>query len=194
VRRALTWLLLLPLVLLGSEAAHSLDFWLVSHDDGERAELLAETGHGYLELVPVAIAICGAVVVLALLGWALESRRGRRAPRLPFAPFALLPPIAFAVRELVERAAYHDDLHLEVFAEPVLLVGLAVQLPFSLLAFLVGRSLLRAAETLGVSLSGEAERSLLSPLPLPAPHFELSLPRLSPLALSHAVRGPPARR
>ena len=56
MRRALTWLLLVPLALLGSEAAHTVDYWLVEQDPGQRAALLAQTGHGYLDLLPAAIA------------------------------------------------------------------------------------------------------------------------------------------
>jgi hypothetical protein len=191
VRRALTWLLLVPLALLGSEAAHTVDYWLVERDPGRRAALLADTGHGYLDLLPAAIATCWAVVLLSLLGWALEGGRGRRAPVLPFAPFALLPPIAFAGRELIERASY-GELQPGVLLEPVFLVGLAVQIPFAVIAFLAGRALLHAATTLGAKLAKLPERRLLAPLDLTPPHVTLPLPRLSPLALSQPVRGPPA--
>jgi hypothetical protein len=191
VRRALTWLLLVPLALLGSEAAHAVDYWLIEQDPGQRAALLAETGHGYVELLPAAIATCWAVVLLALLGWALEGRRGRRAPVLPFAPFALLPPIAFAGRELIERATY-GELQPSLFLEPVLLVGLAVQIPFAVIAFLAGRALLHAAATLGAKLAKRLERRLLAPLQLASAGLDLPLPRLSPLAFAQAVRGPPA--
>ena len=191
MRRALTWLLLVPLALLGSEAAHSVDYWLVERDSDERAALLARTGHGYLDLLPAAIATCWAVVLLALVGWALEGGRGRRAPVLPFTPFALLPPIAFAGRELIERASY-GDLQPSVLFEPVFLVGLAVQIPFAVIALLVGRTLLRAATTLGAKLSKRPERRLKAPLALATAGLDLPLPRLSPLAFALAVRGPPA--
>ncbi len=191
VRRALTWLLLVPLALLGSEAAHSVDYWLVERDPGQRAALLADTGHGYLDVLPAAIATCWAVVLLALLGWALEGGRGRRAPVLPFAPFALLPPIAFAGRELIERAS-HGELQLSAVLEPVFLVGLAVQIPFAVVAFLAGRALLHAASALGAKLSRNRERGPLAPRKVPSAGLELSLPRLSPLAFAQAVRGPPA--
>jgi hypothetical protein len=190
VRRVLTWLLLVPLALLGSEAAHTVDYWLVEQDPGQRATLLAQTGHGYLDLLPAAIATCWAVVLLALLGWALEGGRGRRAPVLPFAPFALLPPIAFAGRELIERATY-GELQPSVVLEPVFLVGLAVQIPFAVVAFLAGRALLHAASSLGARLSRRPERRLLAPLELASAGLDLSLPRLSPLAFAQAVRGPP---
>jgi hypothetical protein len=193
VRRALTWLLLVPLALLGSEAAHTVDFWLVEQDPGQRAALLADTGHGYLGWLPAAIAMCWAVILLSLVGWALEGRRGRRAPQLPIAPFALLPPIAFAGRELLERAAY-GELQASYLVEPVFLVGLAVQIPFALAAFLAGRALLHAAATLGAKLSEQPERRLLAPLKLVAGGLELPLPRLSPLAFAQAVRGPPPSR
>jgi hypothetical protein len=191
VRRALTWLLLVPLALLGSEAAHAFDYWLLERDAGDRAALLAETGHGYLGWLPAAIAMCWAVVLLSLLGWALEAGRGRRAPVLPFAPFALLPPIAFAGRELIERAAY-GGLDAAALFESVFLVGLAVQIPFALAAFLVGRALVSAAATLGAKLAARQERPLLAPPVLAPAGVVFSLPRLSPLALARAVRGPPA--
>jgi hypothetical protein len=189
----MTWLLLVPLALLGSEAAHSVDFWLVEQDPGQRAALLADTGHGYLGWLPAVIAVCWAVVLLSLVGWALEGRHGRRAPALPIAPFAFLPPIAFAGRELLERAAY-GELQASFLVQPVFLIGLAVQIPFALAAFLAGRALLHAAATFGATLSEQPERRLLAPHELVAGGLELPLPRLSPLAFSQAVRGPPPSR
>jgi hypothetical protein len=193
VRRALTWLLLVPLALLGSEAAHTTNFWVVEPDSRERTALLAETGHGYIGWLPGVIAMCWAVVLLALLGWALEGGRGRHAPVLPFTPFALLPPIAFAGRELIERAAY-GDLHAATLVEPIFLVGLLVQIPFALAAFLVGRALLHAAASIGASLATRRERPLLAPAALVPAGIAPSLPRLSPLALARSERGPPAGR
>ena len=73
-------------------------------------------------------------------------------------------------------------------------IGLAVQIPFALLAFLAGRALLHAAATLGAKLSEQPERRLLAPHKLVAHGLELPLPRLSPLAFAQAVRGPPASR
>ena len=133
MRRAMTWLLIVPLALLGSEAAHGLDFWLAAPDPADRARLLPvdrsrrrgfrADGDRVLRAAPAARA-----------RWACArgARHGAVA-RLPFAPFAFLPLLAFALRELMERSSEHGELVLQTFTEPIVLSGLALQLPFALL-------------------------------------------------------------
>ncbi len=194
MRRAFTWLLVVPLALLGSDLAHGLDFWLAAPDREARARLLAQTGHAHEGLAPVAVGLCGLLIFLALLSRTLEARRGERSRRLPFAAFALLPPLAFALRELIERAAEQNALALHTFVEPVFVYGVALQLPFALLAFVVARALLSAAERIGAALVSGRD----APLSAAAVDFVFparpDLGRLSPLAFAVSGRGPPSRR
>ena len=54
MRRSLAWALTLPLVLLGTEAAHALAYEVVYPQ--AHARILLETGHGYLTWLPLALA------------------------------------------------------------------------------------------------------------------------------------------
>ena len=68
-------LLSIPLALAGWLTAHSVAYTLAAPDGHERAQLLAETGHGYLELEPLFVA-CGLVLVAA--GIFMSVRQGIR--------------------------------------------------------------------------------------------------------------------
>ncbi len=190
----MTWLLIVPLALLGSEAAHGLDFWLAAPDPADRARLLQSTGHGGEGFVPMAIAFCGLLLLLALVGRALEARCTEPSARLSFAPFAFLPLLAFALRELMERSSEHGELVLRTFTEPIVLSGLALQLPFALLAFLVGRALLSAVDRLGSALVGERRTPRLALSTVSLLPVATDVQRPSPLAFAVSGRGPPFRR
>ena len=64
MRRGLAWALTLPLVLLGTQAAHALAYDLVYPQ--AHARILLATGHGYLTWLPLALALAGAVALAAL--------------------------------------------------------------------------------------------------------------------------------
>ena len=49
----LLWSLAIPLCVAGSQVAHALAYRFVDRDPGARAELLATTGHQYLEYAPL---------------------------------------------------------------------------------------------------------------------------------------------
>jgi hypothetical protein len=193
VRRGLIWLLVAPLVVLGSQAAHALDYWFAAPHEHDRAELLAETGHGYLEQAPAAIALCLGLIVLALAGRFLRARGpGRPGGGLSLAPFAVLPLVAFALQEHLERLLHEGTFPAALLLDPIFLLGLALQLPFGYLGYLVGRALLGAADRLARSLGGRPAPGLALPPLLPAA-VSADVPRLSPLATRLASRGPPSR-
>lgn len=153
MRRRLTWLVALPAMLAGSQAAHALAYRLVFPDASVRLHVLALTGHGYLAWLPLALAVAGA---LGLVGFAFavgDVARGRHVRELTPAAFALLPPVTFVVQELVELSLHTGTVGWHAFAEPTFLPGLALQLPFALLAYLAARLLLRAAVRLGRALA-----------------------------------------
>jgi len=92
--------------------------------------------------------------------------------------FALAPPLAFLLQEAAERS-FAPPL------EPVVLLGLVLQLPFAVLAYLAARLLLRAAASLA-----PARRPHLRPArPVHAwPSFVAPRPAL---LLARHGRGPP---
>jgi hypothetical protein len=130
VQRTLAaWLVALPAAAGGVLAAHAAAYGLVGGG--------ADAAHGYL---PLAEASVCALLALGLVAAVLAAHAG--APGRPHAlAFALAPPLAFLLQETAERG----------FALPlerVVLVGLVLQLPFALLAYVAARLLLRAAAAL----------------------------------------------
>jgi hypothetical protein len=191
MRRALTWLLALPLVVAGSQAAHLLDYWFVEPDAHERAHLLASTGHAYFAYAPLAAAIGGAIVLLALTGAVIERASRGTAPCAPrTGVFGALPFVVFALQEHLERFLHDGGFPWTAALEPTFLLGLALQLPFGLLAYLLARLLLRAAAEVG-RLLAEHDRPARSRPDEPPVREATTLLALTPLACGFPVRGPP---
>ena len=149
MRRRLTWLVALPTILAGSQAAHALAYRIVFPQSTLRLHVLALSGHGYLAWLPLVLAAGAALAAVGLVTATLDTARGRAVGALPPLAFAVLPPLAFAVQELLELSLRSGHLDWRAFAAPTFLPGLALQLPFGLLAYLAARLLLRAAVAVG---------------------------------------------
>jgi hypothetical protein len=164
-RRALL-ALSLPLAAIGTLTGHAAGYALLG-STRQDAHV-----HGYLSFAPQFVAVCLGCVALALL-----LRVGGRLQGRPAAwPFALVPPLAFLAQELIERLVAGVPLHAMV--EPVVLVGLAAQLPVALVGFACARALMRVAD--------EAARTLV-------PVARLALPRVSLVAPRYAESPVPLR-
>jgi hypothetical protein len=156
--RRLAWLLSLALAAGGGLAAHVLAYRIAEPDPERRHHLLEETGHGYLDLRLVG----SLLVAIALLGFAGRVLAGEhRAGAPPAWFFALAPLLGFACQEHAEHVLT-GSLSAGTPLERVFLVGLALQLPFALAAYLVARALLAAADALVVRL-GSPPRFALAP-------------------------------
>ena len=153
MRRRLTWLVALPTILAGSQAAHALAYRIVFPQSTLRLHVLALSGHGYLAWLPLVLAAGAALAAVGLVTATLDTARGRTVGALPPLAFAVLPPLAFAVQELLELSLRTGHLYWRAFAAPTFLPGLALQLPFGLLAWVAARLLLRAAVALGRALA-----------------------------------------
>jgi hypothetical protein len=121
--------------------------------------------------------------VLAVVGAALAAFTSRqREPALWAFPLAGLA--AFVLQEHVERLAHTGELSV-VVTSPVFLVGLVLQLPFGVAAWLLARALLSSLD--------EPERRRP---PLPRPLRVIVLPALPDVRAVPVVplpgRGPPA--
>jgi hypothetical protein len=167
VQRTLAaWLVALPAAAGGVLAAHAAAYALAGGDAG--------AAHGYL---PLAEASVCALLALGLMAAALAARAG--APARPHAlAFALAPPVAFLLQETAERS-------FALPLEPVVLLGLVLQLPFAVLAYLAARLLLRAAAALA-----PAPRPRLRPIRPVHAWPSVSAPRPALLLARHG-RGPP---
>jgi len=154
----------LPLAAAGTLAGHAAGYALVG--SSRRDEL----AHGYLSYAPQFLALCLAVVVLALTLRATGRLRGRQAAW----PFALIPPLAFLAQELIERLVAGLPAH--AVLEPAVYVGLAAQVPIAALGFLAARALLRVTD--------EATRALASPAVFALERMPLATAPAEPLLVS----------
>lgn len=184
------WLLVVPLMLAGTEVAHALAYRLVYPQAAVRLQVLAATGHSYLSLAPLIFGIAGAIGLAGLLTNVVDAARRRGVRPVPPLAFGLLPLAAFTIQEFMERWLALGGFPWWMVLQPTFRIGLLLQLPFGLCAFLIARLLFRAARRVGVALRGAP------PLALPAPrsswHVRAVLPlRASVLASGHAGRGPP---
>jgi hypothetical protein len=149
MRRGAAWGLALPLALVGSQAAHAVAYALVYPQARTRALTLFATGHAYLGYLPVLLAGAGAAAAVALAVTALDAAVGRPVRDVPAWAFALVPPVGFAIQELLELSLHTGTLGWRAVLAPTFLPGLLLQLPFALAAYVAARLLLRAAEHVG---------------------------------------------
>jgi hypothetical protein len=157
----------------------------------------AEGGHTYFGSTTVLIAALVTVLAAGLVlcvGEGLRGRAGGLGP--PALLFALLPPIGFSVQELVENLVRSGSLASEVITEPTFLAGLALQLPFAVVALLLCRGLY----ALGYGLGRFLAKRLAVPTRVrgSAPRVQrrpafVTLIAPPVLALGHGSRAPPAR-
>lgn len=180
-------LIALPLAVAGSLIAHQLAYAIVG--GAGAAQLLAASGHGYLDRLPAGGALGLAVLVVGLL-LAIGDRgpSGRGRP-LPAWAIATAPVAVFAVQEHLERWAHTGGFPWQAALEPTFAVGIALQVPFALAAWLLARLLVRAVTALVAEEAPRRRhgrpRARLAPVaPSPRPRAGLAR-RIAP-------RGPPA--
>jgi hypothetical protein len=190
MRRSLTWLVAVPLLLASSQAAHLVAYRIVYPGTPLRARTLLATGHGYLDRLPLVLGAAGAVALVALLVAAVDASRGHAPRALPPWAFGLLAPAAFAIQEYLERSLHSGTFAWHTAAAPTFLPGLLAQLPLALLAWLTARLLLHAAAHAGRSLASRPPRYAPEPLVVLGP-VTPAMPRTRVLALRLAERGPP---
>lgn len=179
VRRVTALVAALPLICGGSLLAHALAYRLV---DGAAYPHI----HDYLSSAPAVLSI---LLGLSLAGLAIAVRHSEPGLRAPISVFALAPLFAFAVQEHLERAV-HAQPTARTALELTFAVGLVLQLPFALLAYVAARILFRTVEVVARLLAARHTRP--RPASLARPGFRLSLLRPPALARGFSSRGPPA--
>jgi hypothetical protein len=192
MRRRLLWIIALPLMVAGSIGAHVVARIVtgahVSEGSRETTERMSSGVAGHVVML---IGIVAALTLVGLVMW-LISVVGRRAGRgTPPSLFFVLPPLAFVMQEVCERLLNAEAAPFHAAFEPRFLIGLALQIPFGLVALFAARVLLRVARRI-VRVFSQAR-------PIrPAPRFAVArrpmsceLPRIPALALGYQQRGPP---
>ena len=190
-RRAAAWLSAIPLMLVGSQVAHVFAYRLAYPVARVRLRELVVTGHGYLGFWPVLLGIAAGLELAALGSVVAGSfQRRRSTPVAPWA-FAVMPLLAFVVQEFLERWLAGGSFPWWMILQPTFRIGLLLQLPFGLLAYLVARLLLGVAGDVGSALRRLADSA--TPLGVRATWspFELAQVRLPALAHGRTSRGPP---
>jgi hypothetical protein len=187
VRARTFWFLTLPALILAETAAHT----LVARLDPE------ESRHRVLSnaLEDFALPFVAVVLLLAaaILGRrVLASFRAEGPQPLPSWRLAGLPALAFLSQEYVEQLMHDGRIGWLTALEPVILIGVALQVVWGLLAIWLARALLRAAEQLGCTLARRSPHSARRPQRLGVKPFRAPEPRLPVLASQHAGRAPPA--
>ncbi len=193
-RQVAVWLLSLPLMVVGSQVAHALSYSLVFPNVHVRLSELLSTGHGYMgypAYLPMLMGLVGAAELLGV-GWVLAGsvRRSLQRPVPPWA-FALLPVIGFSLQECIERWLSGSPFPWEFALQPTFRVGLVLQLPFALAAYLVAKLLLRTAHKAGRALRGVLSRPLVVGGSLSWVVLPEGAPRRAVRAGGHSGRGPP---
>jgi hypothetical protein len=196
-RRLTAWLLAFPLMVVGSQVAHVLAYRLVYPDAHVRVAQLLATGHGYMG-TPAYVPLLLGLVLAAELVWvgsALLSsvRRTLHRPVSPWA-FALLPMLGFTLQELLERWLAGSAFPWWMVLQPTFRVGLLLQVPFALLAYVVARVALRAARRAGIALRGAAPRLGHAGASVQWAVRERRTALCAALAGGHSGRGPPRGR
>lgn len=186
----LAWLLSLGLAATGGLAAHGIAYRVTEPHHDERAALLEATGHAYLDL-KLAGSLCVALVLVGFAGRVLAGAHRGGSP--PLWLFALAPPVGFALQEHAERMLHHDGIVLLAAQEPAFLVGLALQLPFALVALLTARVLLAAADALAGSVGTPPRFAFSSDAGLAVPAASW-FPSSPVLVGARGQRAPPALR
>jgi hypothetical protein len=189
-RRAAVWLLVIPLMVAGSQVAHWLAYRIAYPDAHVRLRVLGASGHGYLAYAPLALGIGIALELVAFASVAHDV--ARRRPRRAVAPwaFALLPPLGFALQEFSERWLAGSPFPWWMALQPTFRLGLLLQLPLALAAYVLARVLLRLAEEVGVVL----QRPLgIRPVRELARRLARQVELVTPLSLvrGRSERGPP---
>ena len=193
MRRALTWLVALPVIVVGSQVAHGLAYWWAYPETDLRASMLARSGHGYLAWVPVAIALLAAIELVALAVAVADRVRDRPTRQLPAWAFFVIPLVGFTLQEHLERLFDIGVFPWWAALEPSFWRGLVLQVPLGLAAYLVARLLSGAASAVANVVTRLRPRvAVRRPLAARRSPIAVLLPRLAPLAGSAAGRAPPA--
>jgi hypothetical protein len=177
----------------GLLAGHWVGYRLAIPDAHARADVLSQSGHGYLGNAPLALTTCLLVLIASLLFRALAGYRGQPARPAASPAIVLLSPAAFVVQEHVERVVHSGQMPWTAALQPSFLVGLALQLPFALAALLIAWALDSVAHAVGRALAAAPPRPLL-PVFVPLPAHVTAAPRPAGLARGYGERAPPLLR
>lgn len=146
----------IPVAILGCLLAHQAGYFLESPDQTARSLNLSRDGHGYMRdfvfMIPAIATLVMGGFLFALHGSMVSNSPVSISPK----PFAFTPAMVFLVQESAERVAIGDAL--AVLSEWSVIVGLVLQIPFGLIAYLLARLILQAADQVARVISERRAR------------------------------------
>jgi hypothetical protein len=199
-RRGVAWAVSFAFAALGGLLAHALTYRLIDADAGHAGPL--HSGHQHHGQAAVSAAagtshwtlcftICGSLALVAILAAALHHVGTGRSARLPIWLFGLVPPVGFALQEHLEWLIGRGSVPYAAALGASLLVGVLLQIPFALAAYVAARALLALAGAIVHGLRTRPRLRLVPPASSLHGSRARSRPRLSLLALGYGQRGPP---
>jgi hypothetical protein len=190
-RSRLAWLLVFALTVAGWISAHEIAYRLAMPHPHVGGSDVAERGHAYLAFGSLVLVLCLLIALVCTAGLVARPDGLRPPSRRLLLFVVLLPPLGFALQELVEGLLTTGTLPYEAASQPTFLLGILLQLPFALAALTVARVLFAFARRLARSVGGGGRPRLVSlELSLP-PAVDARPPRLPALAFGYGERGPP---
>jgi hypothetical protein len=189
VRTRIAWSLLVPALIAAEHGGHVLVHRLQEPDAHSRAELLAQTGHGYMGYLQALMGVCAVLIGAALIGRVRAGFRNRPLNALPGWWWSALPALAFLLQEWFGQLIHTGGAEWST----LLALGAALELACGVLCVLLVRKLLVAAHTVGRALADEiAARPRLAILAVSLCGPQLEQPRLIALARGTGERAPPS--
>jgi hypothetical protein len=179
------WLMMLPLLAVGTEGAASL-LDAFAPKQYETVELFSRSNASH-SLVPLLAGLGTAVLLVAICSLAASSP-GKR--RLPVWAFACLPPLAFMVQEHAEYLLAHGHMPWALVSSPIFIAGLLLQIPFAAAVYLLARLLVGVAVAIAELTSARRPDPRARPPIGRRPRREVP-GRLNFIAGRRLTRGPP---
>jgi hypothetical protein len=190
MRRSLVWSIVVGLAVVGSQIAHALAYRAVTPGGTPLEAALAQTGHGYLSLLPLVLAVAVVLVGISLAAELRLAMTGRTAGPPSTWGFAVAAPAIFLCQEHFERLAHDGAFPWTAATERTFVIGLLLQLPFALAGLVAARLLLRVARSVGRRLA--TLPSAAQPEPGRSWTVRPAAPlRRAALSLGYGTRGPP---
>lgn len=189
-RRAV-WVVSLVLVAVGGLFAHLAAYQLIPAGEAHREHSMQGADHGSFVHLRFCVALCGALLLVGVAVATVDTVRGRSARSAPLWLFALLPPLGFAVQELLERSLHTGAPTFAVALEAPFLLGLALQIPFAFIAFFAARAILALALVIAERLWPLALRRAVGLVLASYSALRFVPARTPALARGYSERGPP---
>jgi hypothetical protein len=191
MRARLLWPFL-PALVLAEHVGHVLVHRIEEPDAHARAQLLTQTGHGYMGYLQAPLGLCLVLVLATLVSRVVAGFGHRPLGAAPSWWWAGLPAIAFVLQEPLGEVIHAGSFDWSMFLSPVLLLGATLELGCGVLCLILVRKLLAAAHAVGRVLAGAvSRRPRLVSLTVELCSAQTAPPRRVALAHGAGERAPP---